>query len=376
MRRICYVTGSRADWGLMESTLKKIHAHPKLTLEICVTGQHLLPQYGLTVKDIQASGLPIVAEIPVDLDGTRGGDMARAIASELLGLTNTMEASQPDAVLVLGDRGEMLAATLAAIHLNIPVVHLHGGEYSGTVDDSVRHAISKLAHYHLTATSEAKNVLTHMGENPERIYVTGAPGLDGLTESLYPSRHVLCETLGLDSQMPVILMLFHPVVQESLDAKQQTEAILNALTETQAQVLCFCPNSDAGGKDIEIVIDDFCMKPHFHKITHMKRQEYLAWLANADLLIGNSSSGIIEAASFNLSVLNVGSRQRNRERSGNVVDVAADKDAILEALLRMLGQKKQHYTNVYGDGHAGEKIASILASISLDRHVLSKPRTI
>lgn len=374
MRRICYVTGSRADWGLMESTLKKIHAHPSLTLEVCVTGQHLLPQYGLTIKDIQASGLPIDAEIPVNLDGSCGGVMARAIASELLGLTQTLEASQPDALLVLGDRGEMLAATLAAIHLNIPVIHIHGGEYSGTVDDAVRHAISKLAHYHFTATSKAKNVLRHMGEHPERIFVTGAPGLDDLTEGVYPSRDVLCEALGLDSQMPIILMVFHPVVQESLNAKQQTEAILNALTETQAQVLCFSPNSDAGGKDIEKVIDDFCNEPQFHKITHMKRQDYLSLLANVDLLIGNSSSGIIEAASFNLSVINVGSRQRDRERSGNVVDVAADKHEILQVLQHMLRQKKRHYTNVYGDGNAGERVASLLASISLDKHVLSKPR--
>lgn len=376
MKRVCYVTGSRADWGLMESTLKKIHAHPELTLEVCVTGQHLLPQYGLTVKDIQASGLPIVAEIPVDLDGTGGGVMARAIANELLGIAQMLEESRPDALLVLGDRGEMLAATLAAIHLNIPVVHLHGGEYSGTVDDAVRHAISKLAHYHFTATSAAKNVLTHMGESPERIYVTGAPGLDGLTEHAYPSREALCLAWGLDSQTPVILMLFHPVVQESLDAKQQTEAILSALTEMQVQVLCFSPNSDAGGKKIEKVIDDFCSKPQFHKVTHMKRQDYLAWLANADLLVGNSSSGIIEAASFNLPVLNVGSRQQNRECSGNVVDVAAGKQEISEALKHMLGQKKQKYANVYGDGHAGERIAALLASIPLDKHVLSKPRMI
>jgi GDP/UDP-N,N'-diacetylbacillosamine 2-epimerase (hydrolysing) len=373
VRRVCYVTGSRADWGLMESSLKKIQAHPELYLEICVTGQHLVQKYGFTISDIEASELPIAAKIPVRLDGAGGEVMAHAIADELTGITKFFESNRPDVLLILGDRGEMLAAALSAIHLNIPVVHLHGGEFSGTVDDAVRHAISKLSHYHFTATDGAKNTLTCMGESPERIYVTGAPGLDGLMEHHYPSREALCETWGLVTQKPILLMLFHPVIQEISEATQQTRALLEALAELDVQVLCFSPNSDAGGKEIEEVIDDFCTQPQFRKVTHMKRQEYLSWLSNADLLVGNSSSGIIEAASFNLPVLDIGTRQKNRERSANVVNVIAHKNNILEAVRNLIGLKKQNYINVYGDGKAGDRIASLLASISLDNSILSKP---
>lgn len=376
MRRICYVTGSRADWGLMESTLKKIHSHPDLSIEIYVTGQHLLPQYGYTIDDIEMSGLNITARIIVDLDGTSGSKMAYAMATELSEIAKVLEVSQPDLMLVLGDRGEMLAATLAAVHLNIPVAHIHGGEYSGTIDDSLRHAISKLAHYHFTATDTAKNVLIGMGEDVSRIFVTGAPGLDGLKENSHLPRTSLCKKWEVDSNLPIVLMIFHPVVQEQLQASLQVEAILQALAETHAQVLCFNPNSDAGGKEVERVIDSFCATSQFHKVTHMKRQEYIAWLANADLLVGNSSSGIIEAASFNLPVLNVGSRQQNRERSGNVVDVAPVKQKISEALRHILGTNKQNYINVYGDGHAGERIASLLASLPLGASLLTKSRMI
>ncbi len=376
MRRICYVSGSRADWGLMESTLKKIDSHPDLSLELYVTGQHLLPQYGYTLADIKASGIIVAAEIPVDLDGTNGSKMAYAIATELFEIAKMLEINKPDVMLLLGDRGEMLAAAIAAIHLNIPVVHIHGGEFSGSVDDSVRHAISKLAHYHFVATNGAKKILIQMGESPEKIFVTGAPGLDGINDKSYPTRDDLCNLWGLKSEQPIVMMLFHPVVQEKQQASLQIKTILDALSDIDVQVLCLSPNSDAGGKEIEGVINSFSNGLKFHRVTHMKRDDYLSWLANADLLIGNSSSGIIEAASFNLPVLNVGSRQKNRECGNNVTNVKIDKKELIENLKLIIGKKKQKCTNIYGDGRAGERIVLLLASIPLNNHILSKPNSL
>ncbi|HID92925.1 MAG TPA: UDP-N-acetylglucosamine 2-epimerase (hydrolyzing), partial [bacterium (Candidatus Stahlbacteria)] len=198
MRKIIYVTGTRADYGLMASTLKSVDMCSDIELSICVTGMHLLEKYGLTATEIERDGLKICGKINVDLGDTSGKTMAIAIADELSGMVEVFTREKPDLVMVLGDRGEMLAAAIAAIHLNIPVVHIHAGERSGSVDETVRHAISKLSHYHFTATEEARERLVKMGEWPENIFVTGAPGLDGITELATTDKASLCRESGLD----------------------------------------------------------------------------------------------------------------------------------------------------------------------------------
>lgn len=372
MRKICYVTGSRADFGLMSSTLLQIQAHSQLEISLCVTGQHLLPDYGNTIEDIQSHNLPIIAKIPVILDGSSGATMARAIAYELLGMVDVFERNRPDIVLVLGDRGEMLAAALAAIHLNIPIVHLHGGEHSGTIDEQIRHAISKLAHYHFVATPNARECLIGMGEHHKHIFVTGAPGLDGLTKTKYPSRTEMATRWGFDENKPIVLMVFHPVVQEEAEAGEQANSILQALQQTGVQVLCLEPNSDAGGASIKKAMAKYIDNPNFHKVEHLQRTDFLAWLACADILVGNSSSGIIEAASFGLPVLNIGSRQQSRERSGNVTDVQPVTNELIAAINLALEVGRSQWENVYGDGNAGERIVELLATLPLTAALLSK----
>lgn len=372
MRKICYVTGSRADFGLMASTLSRIKAHPQLQISLCVTGQHLNPEYGNTIADIEILDLPIIAKISVSLDGSSGGTMARAMANELLGMVDVFESNRPDVVLVLGDRGEMLAAALAAMHLNIPIVHLHGGEHSGTIDEQIRHAISKIAHYHFVATANARECLISMGEHHKRIYVTGAPGLDGLTNTKYPSRAEMARRWGFDENNPIVLMVFHPVVQEEQEVAEQVHSILQALQETGVQVLCLEPNSDAGGASIKKTIDKYIDNQNFHKVEHLQRTDFLAWLASADILVGNSSSGIIESASFGLPVINIGSRQQNRERSGNVSDVQPIKDELITAINLALKVGRGQFENVYGDGNAGERIVELLATLPLTAALLSK----
>lgn len=375
MRKVCYVTGSRADFGLMASTLLRIKEHPQLEISLCVTGQHLLPEYGNTIADIESLNLPVIAKIPVSLDGTSGATMARAIANELLGMVDVFESSRPDIVLVLGDRGEMLAAALAAIHLNIPVVHLHGGEHSGTIDDQVRHAISKLSHYHFVATPNARECLIGMGEHHRHIFVTGAPGLDGLTKIKYPSRTEIATRWGFDDNKPIVLMVFHPVVQEEASAGEQVNAILEALQKTGVQVLCLEPNSDAGGASIKKAMAKYVDNPNFRKTEHLQRTDFLAWLACADVLVGNSSSGIIEAASFGTPVLNIGSRQQNRERSENVTDVQPVTNDLIAAINLALKAGRGQFKNVYGDGNAGERIVELLARLPLTTVLLSKTKS-
>lgn len=379
-RRVLYVSGTRADFGLMQRALAAIAADPRLELGIAVTGMHLLPAYGHTVAEIEAAGLPVVARIPVGLDGHGGAAMARAMAVQLQGLVDVCEHWRPDLVLLLGDRGEMLAAALAAVHLMIPVAHIHGGERSGTVDESVRHAISKLAHLHLVATAQSRERLIRMGEQPEQIWVTGAPGLDGLDVSREGAglveRAAWCEAHGFDPERPVLLVLFHPVLQEAASASEQAEALLQgiALAAQHAQLLVLAPNSDAGAAAIaETWQQGLPVLGLEHRLfTHLPRSAYLQALAVVDALVGNSSSGIIEAASFALPVVDVGSRQQARERSANVRHASAEAAQVAAAVRDALAQGRQPVQNVYGDGQAAGRICEILATAPLSTALLAK----
>lgn len=372
MRKICYVTGSRADFGLMASTLQQANVDSRLSVFICATGQHFAQEFGETINEIETVGIPIAARIPVDLNGSDGAQMARAIGHELIGMTEAFEQLKPDIVMVLGDRGEMMAAALAALHLNIPVVHIHGGELSGTVDEPVRHAISKLSHYHFTATPGARERLIRMGEREETIFVTGAPGLDGITAKVKSNRAALASQFFFDAHKPIALLVFHPVLQEMHVAEKQAEAIISALRKSQVQILCLMPNSDGGGSNIRLAIDAAFKHDEFKVVDHMERSDYISWMAIADFMIGNSSSGIIEAAAFDLPVINVGSRQHGRERSGNVIDVSAEQHVLADAIEKILKQGRKQYRNVYGDGKAGKRIVELLATLPLTPKLLQK----
>ncbi|MDH5763290.1 MAG: UDP-N-acetylglucosamine 2-epimerase [Nitrospinota bacterium] len=375
MRKIIYVSGTRADFGLMASTLKLAANDPKLDISLCVTGMHLSPRFGETVHEIEESGLRICGRVPVEIEETSGATMARAIGNELTGMVDLFEQEQPDIVLVLGDRGEQLAGALAAIHLNIPVVHLHGGERSGTVDEPVRHAISKLSHYHLVATEGSKERLIRMGEREDRVKVVGAPGLDGLKEMAQQSRKELCEKYRLDSEKPIALMLFHPVLQEADQAGHQTRQLMDALLDQSLQVIALMPNADAGGTLIQEALENYRNRSGIQLAVHIPRTDFISWMSAADVMVGNSSSGIIEAATFGLPVVNVGSRQNGRERSGNVQDAPAEGGTISQALEKALQTGKKSFKNVYGDGQTGQRIVDLLLTLALTPDVLHKSNT-
>jgi GDP/UDP-N,N'-diacetylbacillosamine 2-epimerase (hydrolysing) len=373
MRRIIYVSGTRADYGLMASTLRRVRAHSDCELSIIVTGMHLSPEHGNTVTEIEQDSLPILARVALPMDTSTGAGMARAIGYMIMRFTDILEQAQPDVVLLLGDRGEMLAGAIAAAHLGIPIMHIHGGERSGTIDEPVRHAISKLSHWHCVATQQSRDRLIRMGEQERHITVTGAPGLDGLAETPRADRTTLFHSQGLDPDLPLALMVFHPVMQEANQAAEQVDTLLKAVLAHNYQVLALKPNSDAGSTAVAQVLESMHDSPGLRVLTHLRRPEFIAWMAESDLMIGNSSSGIIEAATFGTPVINVGSRQNLRERNSNVLDCGTDATSINDAL-EQLQQASGRATagNVYGDGLASQRIAALLATAPLDASLLMK----
>jgi GDP/UDP-N,N'-diacetylbacillosamine 2-epimerase (hydrolysing) len=372
IRKICYVTGTRADFGLMRDTLIAVRDMPELELSIVATGMHLSEKYGNTLADIEAAGLPVSAVVEIDFGDATGATMARNLGHMLVGFVDALERLKPDLVLVLGDRGEMLAAALAAVHLNIPVAHIHGGERSGTVDEPIRHAISKLAHFHMVATIDARERLIRMGERAADVYVTGAPGLDGIAALVVCSRQELMLEAGLDSSRLVALMVYHPVLQEAQTAIAGAAAILDALQTRGIQIVALKPNSDAGSDGIRALLEARRHEPDLRVVTHFPRASFVSWMATADLMIGNSSAGIIEAASFGTPVVNIGSRQNLRERNANVIDAPVDASAISVAVDQALASGRFEVRNVYGDGQAVARIVSLLRNLSLDSSILAK----
>lgn len=371
-RHICYLSGTRADFGLMVSTLRLVNACPKLSLSVLVTGMHLSSQYGLTVREIESEKFRVLGRVPCDMKSTDGAQMARNIGVMLQGFVDVLNAERPDVLLLLGDRGEMLAGALAASHLGIPVVHLHGGERSGTVDEPVRHAISKLSHLHLVATNNARNRLLRMGEKPEHVHVVGAPGLDGLNNMIFDDRAQLCFSEGLNAAEKLALLIFHPVLQEAGYAGRQMRTIAQGLCDANYQVLALMPNSDAGSHEVAQVLRSFEAPGRFVIKTHLPRPQFVAWMACADVMVGNSSSGIIEAASFGTPVLNLGTRQNMRERNINVCDVDIETSAITTALRSAEKRALPPYNNLYGDGMAGPRIVDYLANCDLGDGLLNK----
>ena len=371
-RKIAYISGTRADFGLMRSTLQRIAASPRLELSVIVTGMHLDQQFGNTVSEVEAAGMPIVARIPVSHASAQGADVARNIAVMLDGMVTALSSIRPDALVVLGDRGEMLAGAIAGGHLSIPVLHIHGGERSGTIDEPVRHAISKLSHFHLVATDESRERLIRMGEAAETISVVGAPGLDGLEQLADHEKSKLFAALGLDADRETALLVYHPVLQEADQAGKQVRTAVEALLGSGIAVLALMPNSDAGNADIRTVLETFATAGKIRLVTHLPRDQFASMLRHAAMLVGNSSSGIIEAATFGTPVVNIGSRQNLRQRNANVIDAAADNSAILAALEQARLMGRQAITNVYGDGQAGKRIVTLLETLDLPGKLMAK----
>jgi GDP/UDP-N,N'-diacetylbacillosamine 2-epimerase (hydrolysing) len=394
VRRIAVVTGTRAEYGLLQSTLREIAGHKRLELLLVVTGMHLLKKFGYTIDDIVRDGWRIDARIPMQRGDDAPLDQAGGLSRGVAGIAEFLVKSSTDIVVVLGDRIEVMAAALAAVTTHRILAHIHGGDLAqGDLDDSLRHAITKLAHVHLAATKSSARRIIRMGESRERVHVVGAPGLDDLGDlvaeysSTFPKRagresaatktHVKGETGNSEGRIAQTkccgsaLILQHPRGRSAEREYQTMRAILDVVAKAGLSRTVIYPNSDAGHVGIIRAIDEHAQLgggAGLEVVRSLDRASYLRRLIKADVLIGNSSSGIIEAATAGTPAVNVGSRQAGRERSGrSVIDVDETRRSIGMALSRALRMRpRMGVRTVYGDGRAGQRIAGILSKVPLD----------
>jgi UDP-N-acetylglucosamine 2-epimerase (non-hydrolysing)/GDP/UDP-N,N'-diacetylbacillosamine 2-epimerase (hydrolysing) len=377
-RRIGVVTTSRADYSHLYWPLRELASHPAVELGVFTLGAHLSPEFGSTLREIERDGFPILARIECLLSSDTDTGMAKTIGIAMLGLADAFTAWRPDLLLLIADRYEMLAPASVAVALRIPIAHIEGGEISqGAIDDQIRNALTKLAHIHFTSTPLARRRVIAMGEEPWRVTRAGAPSLDHLRRSSLLGRGAVEARLGLELAPHTLLAAWHPVTILR-DTNAEADALFAALALTPGQLLFVYPNSDAGSLAlIERTRALAATRPHTHVFVNLDAVTYWSLLGQVDLLIGNSSSGIMEAASFSLPTVNVGMRQQGRERAANVIDAPAESGAILAAIDRALHPEfraaLRGMVNPYGDGTAATTIVQILTTVSLDGLLIKQP---
>jgi len=368
-RKVFIVIERRADYSRYRPILQKMKEDPFFDIYLVVTGICLLDIHGKDVNYIKDDGFEINAQLKMfnaDRPDT-GGEMVRSMARVMSSLVDELEKAQPDIVLSGFDIGANMAVTIAAAHMNIPVAHIQGGEVTGSIDESIRHAMSKFAHIHFPATELSKNRLIRMGEDPNNIFVVGCPSLDVICETPVVNIQTLEEYFGLDFSKPILLMIQHPVTTEAEHSFLQIKETVDAIKELQTQTVALLPNNDAGYSKIIYYIKESGIKWYPSLPTDI----FINLYRNVSALIGNSSSGIHETPSMRIPAINIGNRQQGRERAENVIDVSHQKDAIMIAIHKALNdtaflQKIKNIHNPYGDGTSAEKIVKILKTVSLD----------
>lgn len=349
-----------------------------LELRLVVAGMHLQPEFGQTEAQITADGFDIDARVPMAAADDEPGSMVGAIAIGVSGFARAFEQTDPDVVLVLGDRVEAFAAAIAGAGSNRPVAHLHGGEVTrGGLDESMRHAITKLAHLHFAATDKSRLRIIQMGEDPRRVFCVGAPGLDAARRLARLSSQELERRIGVPLRRPLVVLVQHPVTTRADEAAGEIRETLEALAAAGHQTICLYPNSDAGGRRMIGVIESFRDQPWLRIVPNLEHTAYLSLLATADVLVGNTSSGIIEAPFFHLPVVNIGERQAGRERGDNVLDVPPRRDEIGRAVAQAIGdtafRRRAHQsTSPYGDGRAAERVVETLRRTRSGPQLLQK----
>ena len=382
-RKIAVVTGTRAEYGILKPLLEKIKNSDNLDLKLIVTGMHLLKKYGQTINEIKADGLAIVGAVEMYNDAA--GDRryhSLALSRGIAGFTDLFFKLKPDILVVFGDRLEPLAATLAAQGLCLPIAHIHGGDKtdSGHIDESIRHAISRFSHLHLAATSGHRLRLLKMGEEPRRVFRIGALGLDSIRQAKFKDKKKLFKELNLAVDRKTIICIFHPLYTEISFAGRQMREILQAIKFLKLQTVVIYPNNDAGSQVIIKEIKKVKEIPFIKIFANLKHADYVNLLARADVLIGNSSCGIIEAPSFALPAVNIGLRNVGREHGVNVIFTPAEKDGIIKSIRRALNDKNfltklKKSKNPYGDGKTADRIIKILGRVKIDKKLLQKKIT-
>ena len=376
-RTIAVITTSRADYSHLYWPLRDLSENENVDLRIVALGSHLSPEFGNTVREIEKDGFKIDSRVECLLSSDTDVGMAKTIGVATLGLADVLGKMRPHLLLLIADRYEMLAPAAVALTLRIPVAHIEGGEVSeGAIDDAVRNALTKLSHIHFTSTSAARERIIALGEEEWRVHRAGAPSLDHLRRQPLLSRDEIEKRLQLSLQSPTILVAYHPVTI-ARDTLQEVEALFTALGNLSDQILFCYPNADAGSRALIERTKSFIASRGNGKVfTNLNTVTYLSLLRQVDMLVGNSSSGIMESASFSLPTVNVGLRQQGRERPRNVLDADADASSILQGIDRVrtpeFRESLSGMVNPYGEGSASETIVRVLTTVPLSQTLLMK----
>ncbi len=382
-RLVLAVTGIRSEYDIMSSVFTAIKKHPKLELNLAVTGAHLSETFGYTVKEIKNDGFKIVDYIESLLDGNDDSLRVKGLGIQIQGLVQTVSRIKPDFLLVLGDREESIATALVATYMNIPLIHISGGDrVIGNIDDQVRHAVTKLAHIHMTTNIESKNRIIALGEQKFRVFNVGNPGLDRLLNVKKLTKAQLSKRLKFDlsAREPFIILIQHPLSSEYDMAYKQMQITMQAVEDLGIKTIISYPNSDAGGLEIIKAISEYKNNPLIHIVKNIPRLEFVNLMRTCSCLIGNSSAGILEAPLLKIPVINIGNRQKGRLHSTNVQFVSHNKNQIKKAIKKAIYDKDykniiKRCKNPYGNGQSSKKIAEIIASVKIDSKFLIKDIT-
>lgn len=370
-RRICVVTGSRAEYGLLYWVMKAIAAHPELELQVIATGMHLSPEFGLTYRKIEDDGFEINAKVEMLLSADTPTAITKSVGLGVIGFADAYTRLAPDVVLVLGDRFEILAAAQSAALARIPIAHVHGGETSeGAVDEGIRHAVTKLSTWHFVAAEAYRKRVVQLGEHPQTVFNVGAPGLDNLIKLPLLSRAELEVDLEMKLGSPLLLVTYHPATLGELSPERATDQLLAALDRfPEASVVFTYPNADAGGREIVARLKAYEAR-HLGRVkgfTSLGQLRYLSLMTHCDVVVGNSSSALIEAPAARTATVDVGPRQRGRLKAASVLEAAEDADEIesriAEALSPPFRTRLANVKSLYGQGGASERIVEQLVRL-------------
>jgi GDP/UDP-N,N'-diacetylbacillosamine 2-epimerase (hydrolysing) len=381
MSRICVITGTRAEYGLLRPVMRAIQSADHCELRLIVAGMHLSHEFGDTYLEIEKDGFHADARVDMTFSGDSHTATAKGIGIGIYGMTQALESMDADVVLVLGDRTEAFAGAVSGAAMNKIVAHIHGGEVTrGGLDESLRHAITKLAHIHFVTTEVSRQRVLRLGESPENVFLTGAPGLDSILNQARYDTEELSRRLGVVLRRPRILLVQHSVSTRADTAAPEMAETLAALAELGHQTIIIYPNCDAGGRRVIDELRAIDTAPWLHVFQNLDHTTYLSLLAGVDVLVGNSSSGIIEAPVLRVPVVNVGPRQHGRERSAGITDVPHERAAIKHAIQTALQDghfraRVHESTSVYGDGQASRRIVEILQSLPPTPGLLQKQLT-
>lgn len=372
MKKVCVVTGTRAEYGLLYWLMKEIEADVELELQIIVTGMHLSPEFGLTYKEIEKE-FTITKKIEMLLSSDTSVGISKSMGLAQISFAESFEELRPDIIVVLGDRYEIFSAVSAAMIARIPIAHLHGGETTeGAFDEAMRHSITKMSHLHFTAAEEYRRRVLQLGEHPQRVFNVGGMGIENIKRLKLLSKNELEQSMDFKLGEKNILVTFHPVTLENSTAKEQFQELLWAVDELQGTQLIFTKaNSDTDGRIINQMIDEYVAKNRDKSVafTSLGQLRYLSALQFIDAVVGNSSSGLLEAPSFKIGTINIGERQKGRLKAQSIIDCSPTKESILKALNKLSSnqfkEQLQSTINPYGDGTASKTIVNLLKKIEL-----------